>query len=167
MNNLTKTALAEGTYVAYTDGSCKPNPGTGGVSYRLYLPDGQVKEAAREQASTTSNRIKMHAVIDAIAATPEGASALICLDSGYIKEGIETHLTGWLKRDWRKANDEPVANQDLWKEIIALSETRTVAFHKVKARSGDPDYERVGDLARDATDRAIEGGLSGLGCEGS
>lgn len=47
MNTRAEAALADGFYVAYTDGSCKGNPGPGGCAFRLYLPDGQVIEASR------------------------------------------------------------------------------------------------------------------------
>lgn len=166
MDNLMKTALAEGSYVAYTDGSCKPNPGPGGCAYRLYLPDGEMTEASRESLSTTNNIAEMWAVIDALGATPIDASVLVCLDSGYIKDGFENYLAGWIKRNWRKSDGSDVANQELWKKIIELTETRKVTLHKVKAHTGDPDNERVDTLAGEAADRAGERALSALrsGC---
>lgn len=154
MDNLTKMALANGTYVAYTDGSCKPNPGQGGCAFRLYSPDGQMIEKTHKSLSTTNNVAEMWAVISALKSTPEGAEVLICLDSGYIKDGFEKYLTGWRERGWRKSNGKEVQNKDLWKKIIELTETRKVAFHKIKAHSGDPDNDRVDTLAGEAADRA-------------
>ncbi|WP_198134872.1 ribonuclease H family protein [Roseovarius sp. 217] len=146
--------MADGFYVAYTDGSCKDNPGPGGCAFRLYAPDGQIIEKSRQSLETTNNKAEMWAVIDALTAIPEDAPVLVCLDSGYIKDGIEQHLEGWLSRDWRKTNGQEVRNRELWEKIIALMATREVTFHKIKAHSGDPDNEHVDAMAGKAADKA-------------
>ena len=89
MDNFTKSALADRIYVAFTDGSCKGNPGPGGSANRLYAPEGEIVEKTRLSVSTTNNIAEMVAVIDALTATPEGESVLVCLDSEYIKDGFE------------------------------------------------------------------------------
>ena len=156
MDNLTKTALADGKYVAFTDGSCKGNPGPGGSAMRLYTPAGKRVEKTRHDLSTTNNIAEMVAVIDALEGTPEGASVMICLDSGYIKDGFEKYLAGWVKRGWRKSNGKAVANIDRWKQIIELTANRKVTFHKIKAHSGHPDNEYVDALASEAAERAAK-----------
>lgn len=157
MNTRAEAALADGFYVAYTDGSCKGNPGPGGCAFRLYLPDGQVIEASRpSRKKTTNNVAEMWAVIDALTATPEGASVLVCLDSGYIKDGLEKYLEGWIKRGWRKSDGKEVLNRELWEKIIALMAAREVIFHKIKAHSGDPDNEHVDAMASDAANKAAK-----------
>jgi len=156
MDTIAEEALADGFYVAYTDGSCKGNPGPGGCAFRLYSPDGQWTEKARQSLDTTNNIAEMWAVIDALTATPEGASVLVCLDSGYIKDNLEKHLEGWIKRGWRKTNGKDVANRELWEKINALTETREVTLHKIKAHSGDPDNDGVDALAGEAADKAVQ-----------
>ncbi|MEB8389079.1 ribonuclease HI [Rhodobacteraceae bacterium KMM 6894] len=160
MDILAKTALADGTYVAYTDGSCKPNPGPGGCAFRLYAPDGSMIENDLHFLETNNNVAEMWAVIDALTATPDGASVLLFLDSGYIKDGLEKYLTGWLTRNWRKSDGKEVANRELWETIIALTETRKATFLKIKARSSDVDKKRVDVLAKEAADRAVQRILS-------
>lgn len=98
----------------------------------------------------------MWAVIDALTATPEGASVLVCLDSGYIKDGLEKYLEGWIKRGWRKSDGKEVLNRELWEKIIALMAAREVIFHKIKAHSGDPDNEHVDAMASDAANKAAK-----------
>jgi ribonuclease HI len=156
MDTHAETALADGFFVTYTDGSCKGNPGPGGCAFRLYSPDGQISEKARQSLETTNNKAEMWAVIDALTATPEGASVLVCLDSAYIKDGFEKYLEGWIKRGWRKSDGKDVLNRELWEKIIALMATREVTFHKIKAHSGDPDNEHVDAMAGKAADKAAK-----------
>lgn len=159
MDDFTKAALAEGIYVAFTDGSCKGNPGPGGCAMRLYLPHDEPIEKTRQSTYTTNSKEEMRAVIDALEATPEGASIAICLDSQFIKDSFEKYLSGWIERDWRNSKGKPVKNQDMWKKIITLSKTRLVTFRKIKAHSGHPDNERVDELASQAADRASKQSL--------
>jgi len=154
MDNQTQTALAEGTFVAYTAGSCKGNPGPGGCAFRLYFPDGQPIEKARHSLDTSNNIAAMWAVIDALEATPGDASVLVCLNCDYIKSNYEQRLVGWVDKGWLKSDGKPVANRELWQRIVALSATRKVAFEKVTTDPSNPNIAHVLNLARDATHRA-------------
>ena len=63
---------------------------------------------------------------------------------------------GWKRRGWRNANKKPVANQDLWKPLIGLYESRPgeISFRWVKGHSGDEWNEIVDQLAvRAATEQ--------------
>lgn len=154
MDDLARTALSDGTYVAFTDGSCKPNPGPGGCAYRLYRPDGTMTEASRKSLDTSNNKAEMTAVIDALEATPEGSTVLVHTDSDIIAKGFHEWSPGWIAKGWRKSNGKPVENQDLWLRIIALAETRQVTFRWIKGHAGDPDNEAVDRMAGEAADKA-------------
>ncbi len=156
MDKLMKTALAEGKYVAFTDGSCKGNPGPGGAAVWLYVPNGKPIEHSRKSLSTTNHIADMTAVIDALEMTPEGESVLIVLESKYIKDGFELYLEGWLQRGWRKSNGKKVANCELWRRIHSLAAERHVTFYKISANSNDPDKMRVDALAKEAAEKAAE-----------
>ena len=80
----------------------------------------------------------------------------MCLNSGYIKDGHEKYLTGWLRHNWRKSDGKEIANRELWEKIAALTEARKVTFHKIKVHSGDLDYDCVGALAGAAANKAIQ-----------
>ncbi|CUH89950.1 Ribonuclease HI [Phaeobacter sp. CECT 5382] len=156
MDNLMKTALAEGKYVAFTDGSCKGNPGPGGAAVWLYVPNGEPIEKPRQSLSTTNNIADMTAVIDALEMVPEGESVLIVLESDYIRCGFEQYLEGWLQRGWRKSNGKEVANCELWKRVHSLAAERHVTFYKISANSNDPDKIRVEALAKEAAEKAAK-----------
>jgi ribonuclease HI len=155
MTDFMKTALAEGNYIAYTDGSCKPNPGPGGCAYRLYGPDGSApSEFSRNSKDTTNNIAEMQAVIEALKATPVAAFVTVCLDSDYIKKSFEDYLPKWSANGWKKSNGKPVENREKWEAIKMLSGTRVVTFHKIEAHVDDLDFAHVQQLAREETERA-------------
>ena len=156
MDSETKTALADGILVAYICGRCNPNPGPGGCAFKLFLPDGQIVEKARQSLSTTNVVAEMTAFIDALESTPEGASVQICAACENIKNCFEKYLAGWVEKGWRKSNGKPVLNRELWEKIHSLTATRQVAFRKINASSNDPDSVRVADLAHEASQKAAK-----------
>jgi ribonuclease HI len=166
MDDLARTALADGTYVAFTDGSCKPNPGPGGCAYRLYRPDGTIEDFSRQSLWTTNNIAEMTAAIDALEATPEGSAALIHVDSQYVSMGFHDWLPNWIAKGWRKSGGKAVENQQLWLRIIALAETREVTFRWIKGHSGDPDNEAVDRSAGEAMEEACRRAKKRLAEEG-
>ena len=57
---------------------------------------------------------------------------------------------GWERRGWRNSQKKPVANQDLWKPLIAAVKGRDVSFHWVKGHSGDEWNDIADELAVEA-----------------
>jgi ribonuclease HI len=55
-------------------------------------------------------------------------------------------MAGWKRKGWRTAAGKPVLNQDLWQ---ALDQARLaeVPLRYVKGHSGDPDNDRVDQIA--------------------
>jgi ribonuclease HI len=48
----------------------------------------------------------------------------------------------WLAKNWRGSNG-PVANQDLWKELLAISSQHHVEWHWLRGHAGSVENERV------------------------
>lgn len=153
MDDLTKAALADGKYVAYTAGCCKPNPGPGGCAYLLFAPGGDETQGTRISVNTTGNIAQLQAVIDALSATPEGSGVLIRSASSYITDTFGGRLEGWAARGWRNGKDKPVANRGKWQKVLRLSETRQVSAQRTSGQEGDPDSKRVVELAGKAAER--------------
>ena len=59
---------------------------------------------------------------------------------------------GWKRRGWRNSQGKPVANRDLWEQLLdlALDPKRRVTFQWVKGHSGDPMNDWVDQLATGA-----------------
>ena len=70
-------------------------------------------------------------------------------DSQYVRQGITEWLPGWVRRNWRTAAGQPVKNRELWERLYAASHRHRIDWRWVKGHSGDPDNDRVDQLARD------------------
>lgn len=145
-------------YTIHTDGSCLGNPGPGGWAMHVRGPQGET-EAFGAAPSTTNNIMELTAFCRALewltVNASSGQGALIRSDSRYVLDGIDAWLPGWKKRGWRKADGKPVLNKEIWQEADRLYEAVRAAgifvrLQWVKGHAGDPDNERVDELARDA-----------------
>ena len=138
-------------YIIHTDGSCLRNPGGAGgwAAVIETTATGAVEEKSGGAPETTNNRMELTAALMALTAVPEGARVALYTDSQYLKNAFTKFwLPAWKKRGWKKADGEPVLNQDLWVQLDAAFATRQVQFHWVKGHAGNPRNERCDALAR-------------------
>ena len=141
---------SEQDFVIYTDGSCLRNPdGPGGWAAVIReVATGAVTELHEGSPSTTNNRMELSAAIAALG-FPKGLSKVaLYTDSQYLKNGITKWMSGWKRRGWKKADGQPVLNQDLWQELDALYSRHDVTFHWVKGHVGVELNERCDRLAK-------------------
>ncbi|MHB8538158.1 MAG: ribonuclease H family protein [Candidatus Dormibacteria bacterium] len=141
------------TVIAYTDGACSGNPGTGAWAYRIEWPDGTVEEAAAGELETTNNREELKAVREALLRI----RARIGDDPGW-RIAVRTDSLGvinWLTGSWKRRK-----NLDLYPTIDPLVDSR-VRFEHVRGHSGIPGNERVDSLAVEETQRIMTGATRG------
>lgn len=137
------------TVEIYTDGSCLGNPGPGG--YGVYMRyQNHEKEASQGYQLTTNNRMEMLAATVALETLNRPCDVILYTDSQYVKQGIESWVTNWKKRNWQTSAKKPVKNVDLWKRLDAACQRHTIEWKWVKGHSGNRYNELVDDLARDA-----------------
>jgi hypothetical protein len=73
--------------------------------------------------------MELTAVIEALKALKQAGSAVqLFSDSNYVVRGVNEWLADWLKRGWKNARGEQVANLDLWQQLKALLEQHTVTL---------------------------------------
>ena len=130
----------------YTDGACKGNPGPGGWGVLLRFGD-QEKELFGGEEQTTNNRMELLAVIRALQALTRRCSVAVHTDSQYVQKGISEWLPGWKRRGWKTADNKPVKNADLWRELEALVAGHDVTWHWVRGHDGHVENERADRLA--------------------
>ena len=133
----------------HTDGSCLGNPGPGGWA-ALLIHEGRERELAGGEALTTNNRMEMLAAIMALEALKAPCQVVLSTDSQYVQKGIGEWLPNWIRRGWKTAGGEVVKNRDLWERLHAANTKHAVDWRWVKGHAGDPDNERVDQLARAA-----------------
>lgn len=131
----------------HTDGACLGNPGPGGWAALLRWR-GQEREVAGGEPDTTNNRMELMAAISALEALREPCDATLHTDSQYVRQGITLWMPNWVRRGWKTAGGDPVKNRDLWERLNAAVAAHKVDWRWVKGHSGDPDNERVDQLAR-------------------
>ncbi len=134
----------------YTDGACSGNPGVGGWGAVLIFKNKE-KRISGAQPSTTNNRMEMTAVIEGLKCLKEPCAVTVYSDSAYtVNAFVQGWVESWQQNGFKKADNKPVLNADLWAELLSLTKTHKVSFKKVKGHA-DNKYNNVCDkLATDA-----------------
>ena len=138
-------------FTLYTDGACRGNPGPGGWGV-IVEHAGERQELYGGDRSTTNNRMELTAAIRGLGETAEGSRVRVVSDSRYVIDGITKWVKGWIKRGWKKADKKPVLNQELWQELVALTNVREVSWEWVEGHTGHPENERADELANAGID---------------
>ncbi|NLV74768.1 MAG: ribonuclease HI [Chloroflexi bacterium] len=133
----------------YTDGGCDPNPGPGGWGAVL-IYGLKTLELSGGEAASTNNRMELTAAIEALRSLKRACVVTLCTDSRYLQKGISKWLEGWKRQGWKKANGQPVENQDLWQALDEQAARHQVEWLWVRGHHGNPLNERADQLATQA-----------------
>lgn len=131
----------------HTDGACLGNPGPGGWAALLRYGRTE-KELVGGEALTTNNRMELMAAIAGLEALTEPCKVALHTDSRYVQQGICDWMPNWVRRGWKTAGGDPVKNRELWERLHAATLQHKIDWRWVKGHAGDPDNERVDELAR-------------------
>ncbi len=143
---------ASETTIVYTDGACRGNPGPGGWAWAV--PGGRYRSGA--DPATTNQRMEVRAVLDAVTALPGRLE--VVSDSTYVVNCFRDRWwQGWERRGWRNSARQEVANQDLWRPLVAAykQDPARLRFRWVKGHSSDPMNDLVDRLAVEAADTQV------------
>ena len=136
----------------YTDGACDPNPGPGGWSAIIRLPEREWVLSGNDP-DTTNNRMELQAAAAALALLEGllgGCRVDVHTDSQYLHEGITSWIADWVRHGWRLKNGQPVKNADLWAVLHRLTQVHEVTWDWMPGHSGHPLNERADRLASEA-----------------
>ena len=140
----------------YTDGACSQN-GTWKGGWGVVVVD-EKKDATLElysgfEEATTNNIMEMRAFLKALEFILEHDvknNYKVYSDSAYILNCFsQKWYINWQKNGWINSKKEPVANKELWKEILTayqtlIDERYDFTFVKVKGHA-DNKYNNVAD----------------------
>ncbi len=134
--------FSDNSYVVFTDGSCKGNPGPAGVGLVLKMPDGNMESKSRFLGDATNNVAELTAISDAIEMLEEKLGedweqtpVHILTDSQY--------SLGILTKNWKiKANRSLVLGLRQ-----KLKQHPTIAIHWVAGHAGIEENEIADQLA--------------------
>ncbi len=131
----------------FTDGACSGNPGPGGWGAILQFGE-HTKELSGGAHDTTNNRMELTAVIVALETLKEPCEVVVTSDSKYVTDAInQKWLYGWVKKGWKRGQNQPVLNVDLWQRLLPMLQKHTVSFVWIKGHAGHPQNERCDRLA--------------------
>ncbi len=134
----------------YTDGACSPNPGFGGWGAILIsLAHGSKRrELSGAEKDSTNNRMELMAAIKALEALKQPCQVSLTTDSKYVRNAFtQGWIKNWVRNGWRTAAKKPVLNQDLWRDLIRLTEIHEVEWKWTRGHADDPLNERCDELA--------------------
>ncbi len=136
--------------IIYTDGACSGNPGPGGWGSILMAGTNQ-KKISGGKKNTTNNIMELTAVIEALKLLKRPCEVDLYSDSAYVVNAfLQDWISSWIKNNWKNSSKEEVKNKELWQELISLTQTHKVTFHKVKGHSDNQYNNRCDELARSA-----------------
>ncbi len=131
----------------FSDGACLGNPGPGGWAALLRYGETE-KEISGGEADTTNNRMELRAAIEGLKNLKSPCKVDVYTDSQYVRRGMIEWVQSWKARGWKTADRKPVANKELWEELVTAAAPHEVMWHWVRGHNGHPENERVDVLAR-------------------
>ena len=141
--------MSKNKVVIYSDGGSDPNPGIGGWAALLRYGEHE-KILTGSDPETTNNRMELQAAIAALSALTRSCEVEFHVDSEYVRRGITEWIDGWAAAGWVRKGGKPVPNKDLWQTLWTQVKRHDINWHWVKGHAGNPDNERVDQLARKA-----------------
>ena len=131
----------------YTDGACSGNPGPGGWCAILRY-NGREKVLSGSEPDTTNNRMELTAVIEGLGALKQSCAVEVITDSKYVCDAVNLRwLHSWMGKSWKKADNKPVLNRDLWQSLAELLSQHEVRFTWIKGHAGHAENERCDAVA--------------------
>jgi ribonuclease HI len=170
---------AEGALTVFTDGASLPSPRRGGIGVRFVYSDSKGDDIAWNLeedgfAGATNNQMELLAVITALRAIQdrrfrtdlfERATRIdLYTDSLYVVDNLSTAMFEWPHTRWMTRSGYPVANADLWKELVRelvrLKKTKLLEIKWGKGHSTDNPHNKVVDkLAKASAKRPVRAPL--------
>ena len=133
----------------YTDGACSNNPGPGGWGVVVLHNDKVIKELSGYVPDTTNNRMELTAAVMGLSAVAvDNVPVTLYTDSRYVSDAINKGwLANWPNRNWRNSEKKPVANRDLWEQLLVLNQKYSPNYVWVKGHSTNVYNNRCDEIA--------------------
>ena len=136
----------------YTDGACSGNPGPGGWG-ALLIFKGKKKEISGYLETTTNNQMELMAAIEALKVLKKPCKVNLYTDSTYVQKGITEWIYNWEKNNWRKRDNSPVKNIELWQKLQQEMEKHDIIWNWVKGHSDNEGNNIADRLAVEAREK--------------
>jgi ribonuclease HI len=166
--------MLENALNIYTDGSSLARPRRGGIGIRLITTDRIGNEILEDievpgHKNATNNQMELYACVAALQEARDfhDLSSLnsieIYTDSQYVSENYRSAMFTWSANRWQNRDGRPIANADLWKDLVKLIKKFSplrVNIHWVKGHSKDEHNRAADKLAKKSARSPLNPALS-------
>lgn len=126
----------------YTDGACSAN-GTsqsrgGWAALLVYDGADHAKELSGAERPATNQRMEIRAVVEGLRVLNQPYKVTVHSDSAYVINCMNKRwFENWRRNGWLNASKKPVANRNLWEELLDTIENgaHSITFVKVKGHA--------------------------------
>ena len=140
----------------YCDGGCRGNQVDENVGgWGAYLIWGAHEKRLHGGCrNTTNNVMELTAVIEGLRAVVNKEVPVdVHVDSAYVHKGITEWIDSWIAKGWKNAQKKPVANRELWEQLLAeKAKFADIRFFKVKGHADNVGNNIADELANLAMD---------------
>jgi ribonuclease HI len=99
--------------------------------------------------------MELKAAVEALRLIPKGSKVELLSDSQLMIQGMQSRVFRWRHSGWRNSRGTPLQYQQLWRELLVLSESISVRWCWIKGHNGHPIQTRPDELAyQEATNHA-------------
>lgn len=154
----------------YTDGACK-NSGIisehhfehtfGGWAYYIFFGTDLLKAGSGYEVDTSNQKMELTAAIEALKVAEQirkpNEKVILYSDSAYLINCYhQKWWKNWVAKGWINSQKKPVANINLWQQLIPFFENIWYTFQKVKGHDGNFYNELCDEEASKMAQKAKE-----------
>jgi ribonuclease HI len=100
------------------------------------------------EGPSTNNRMEITGLLEGLRALKRPTRIHAHVDSTYLMKAFtDRWLDGWQRHGWVNSQKKPVANRDLWEELLVAAKPHRLEFTKIAGHSGVTLNELVDQLA--------------------
>src|ERR687896_192856 len=89
------------------------------------------------ESPSTNNRMEIMGLLEGLRALKRPTRVQAHVDSTYVMKAFTNRwLDGWQRRGWVNSQKKPVANRDLWEQLLVAAEPHQLEFTYVPGHSG-------------------------------
>jgi ribonuclease HI len=123
----------------------------------LVRHDGEEEILTGQVTGVTANLLDIMAAREALMRVPERIRVHIYSYSDYLRNGATQWIGGWMKRNWKTKDGNPVKNQEAWQALQEELITRRVDWPSLKDEVFPPiEFEQLEEAIREGQQRPNE-----------
>ena len=145
-------------YEIYTDGATSNNgckSAIGGWAFAIWKDGSLINKNSGYVKGATNQQMELTAIIKGLNTVEEMRKiefdvneVVVYTDSAYCQRCYaENWYMNWLWNGWLNSSKRPVANKELWEQLIPFFMDKTISLVKVKGHSNDERNQMVDKMA--------------------